>query len=275
MAEGQVAVLTGCGSGIGQHLANSLVAKGFRVVATDINCQAVEENAQKMDWKAEQVKIRPLDVRNPAEWQQIIQLAADTWGKIDIVMNIAGYLRPGFIHETPTAQVDAHIDTNTKGVILGTQAAAEFMVRQGYGHIINIASLAGIAPVPGLCLYVASKFAVRGFSLAVAQELRPHGVYVTAVCPDLVQTPMLDLQLYYKEAAISFSGSKALTVQDIEKAVMGKVLKQKPVEILIPRHRGWLSKFANTFPGVSFAWGQQLAKKGLARQAQEREKRGL
>src|SRR5205085_5137897 len=135
-------------------------------------------------------------------------LCVTTYGRVDVLMNVAGYLLPGYIHETSADQIERHMDINAKGLMLGTQAAARVMVRQGQGHIINIASMAALAPVPGLCCYSASKYAVRAFSLAVAQELRPHGVYVTAVCPDAVQTPMLDLQVDYQEAAMTFSGRR-------------------------------------------------------------------
>ena len=89
-------------------------------------------------------------------------------GRIDVLMNVAGIIAPGKVHEITADRMLSHLDVNARGVMLGTQAAARQMVRQGQGHIINIASLAGLAPIPGIAPYTASKFAVRGFSLAVA-----------------------------------------------------------------------------------------------------------
>ena len=108
---------------------------------------------------------------------------------------MAGVLRVERVEDLQPESVALQLDVNTKGVILGTQAAAKVMVGQGRGHIINIASMAALAPVPGISVYSASKFAVRGFSLAAAQELEDRGVQVTVVCPDAVDTPMVDYQL--------------------------------------------------------------------------------
>ena len=82
------------------------------------------------------------------------------------------------------------------------------MIPLGSGHIVNIASLASLVPSPGLALYSASKYAVRAFSLAAAEELREHGVAVTTVCPDAVRTAMLDKQLDYPEAALTFTAPR-------------------------------------------------------------------
>ena len=105
--------------------------------------------------------------------------------------------------------------------------------------------------MPGLSLYSASKFAVRGFTLAAATELAPHGVAVTLVMPDAVATPMLDLQVAYEEAAMTFSGGAPLTVEDIERAVLDCALVDRPMEVTVPLGRGLLARVANTAPGLT------------------------
>ena len=127
----------------------------------------------------------------------MLDRAEEAWGEIDVVMNIAGVIRPGEIRSIQAEDVDYHFDINVKGLIFGTRAAAQRMIPRGRGHIINVASLASMAPIPGLGLYSASKYAVRGFSLSAAEELRHHGIAVTTVCPDAVDTPMVDKQLDY------------------------------------------------------------------------------
>ena len=166
---------------------------------------------------------------------------------LDRLFNIAAYLKPGYIHETDPQEIDRHIDINVKGLIIGSQLAAKHMVEQGKGHIVNIASLGGIAPIPGIALYSTSKFAVRGFSLALAQELKPLGVKVTVICPDAIQTPMLALQEDYDEAALTFSGPKALSLEDIEKIVFAEVLPNAPIEVTLPWQRGALAKLGGAF----------------------------
>jgi len=177
------------------------------------------------------------------------------------------------VDQTP-AQVDLQIDVNTKGTVYGTQAAARQMIKQRAGHIINFASLAGLSPVPGVALYSASKFAVRGFSLAADHELRSQGVAVTVICPDAVQTPMLDAQKDQATAALTFSGDKILSVQDIEKLIVQDILIRKPREVSLPRSRGWLAKMAGVLPNLAARIAPLMIRRGQVRQAQARRTSG-
>jgi 3-oxoacyl-[acyl-carrier protein] reductase len=263
-------VLTGCASGIGQHLADVLIAHGHCVFATDINFDALQQHAQAQGWPTERAYVRKLDVRDSAAWVNVFQEAVSIFGRVDVLMNIAGYLRPGWIRESALEEVDRHLDINAKGVIFGTLVAARHMIEQRQGHIVNFASMAALAPVPGMALYSASKYAVRAFSLAAAHELRPHGVYVSLVYPDAVQTPMLDLQKNYDEAALTFSAPKVLTVDDVARVVLERVLPRKPLEVFLPARRGWLARFVDTFPGASRLLVPVFQRRGQARQARLR-----
>jgi 3-oxoacyl-[acyl-carrier protein] reductase len=262
----QTFFLTGCASGIGRHLADKLIAQGHCVFATDINFDALAEHAQKQGWPEEQVRLRRLDVRDHEAWDQAVEEAVEAFGDLDVVMNIAGYMLAGWIHEASPEDVDRHFDINTKGVIYGTQAAARRMLEQGHGQIINIASISALAPIPGISLYCAAKYAVRAFSLAAAQELRPHNVYVTVICPDAVRTPLLEPQQGL-EAALVFSTPKLFSVEDIARVILEKALPRQPLEIVIPAHRGWLAHLTNMFPQLAFALGPFFRKRGEARQA--------
>jgi len=190
-------------------------------------------------------------------------------------MNIAGYCIQGFCHEFSTEQIDLHLDINTKGAIIGTRLASEQMVKQGSGHIINMCSLAGLAPVPGNSLYSASKFALRGFTLAVYHELKPKGVNVSLVDPDLVDTAKLQTQLIYgdESAAIGFSTPSILTLEDIEGVIIDKVLKKRVVEVAIPPSRGWICKIAGNFPRLSHVFYKKMAKTGMENISREKQKR--
>lgn len=265
-----VMVLTGCASGIGLHLAGALSARGHRVLATDVNEEALKEKASEGGWEARGVRLQKLDVRSAEAWEAALDVATSAWGGVDVVMNIAGALRPGYVQSLTPADIDLHMDVNLKGTALGMRAAAARMIPRRSGHIINFGSLASLAPVPGLSLYTASKFAVRGLSLAAAVELRPHGVSVTVVMPDAVNTPMLDLQVDYKEAALTFSGDKPLTVEEVERVIVEKVLPQKPLEIGFPLKRAALARAANAAPGISRLVAPMLLQKGLAAQEEVR-----
>ncbi|MFT6123534.1 MAG: 3-oxoacyl-[acyl-carrier protein] reductase [Oleiphilaceae bacterium] len=245
--------LTGSASGIGLHLTDLFQKLNYQVIATDINEEAMHKAATEKKWHVGRMLIRKLNVCQKESWQLVFDEAIERFGKIDIFLNIAGYVKPGFLLETPLEELDKHIDVNLKGAIYGCHIIGQQMLKQSNGHIINIASLAGIAPVPGMGYYSTSKLGIRGYSLILAQELRDKGISVSVVCPDLIKTPMYDLQLdYEKESALVFSGVKLLTVNDISDAIFNTVLPKKPFECTLPRYRGWLATFTNAFPALAY-----------------------
>jgi 3-oxoacyl-[acyl-carrier protein] reductase len=148
------------------------------------------------------------------------------------------------------------------------------MVRQGSGHIFNVASLAGISPTPGNELYSAAKSGLRAVSLATAIRLRPQGVFVTVVCPDLVDTPTLTRHLHLdpEDVALIHSGRRPLTVVDIERAFF-VAMRDKQLEVIIPRWRGWLAKINNLFPPLMLHLYGPLRRRGMKRFAQRRRER--
>ena len=257
--------ITGSANGIGKHLSEVFYSQGFNVVATDFLIEKLI--AQTKSWNSENCLIEQLNVTDIEHWQKVVQKAIEKFGKIDILLNVAGVITPGFVTEFSLKDIDYHIDINVKGVMYGTKIVADQMVKVGSGHIINFASLAGVAPIHGIALYSASKYAVRGFSLAITPELRAKGIQVSVVCPDLVNTNMLTLQLDYKAAALTFSGNKPLTVEDIEKAVFINALQKNQAEILVPLSRGLTAKLGNLFPSMGFWLTKNLMKKGLKKQA--------
>lgn len=261
-----VVFITGAASGVGWCLTQAFVREGYQVVATDIDFAGLKARIQEQSWSAKQIYMRKLDVSDPDQWQAVWASVRERWGQVDVLLNAAGFLKPGYIAKVSSVDIDRHIDINVKGLMYGSQLAASTMSKQGAGHIINIASLAGVAPIPGIALYSASKFAVRGFTLALAQELKPSGVHVSVICPDAIETPMLTLQEGYEEAALTFSGSKTLTVDDIADAVFNKVLKKKALEVTLPDLRGWVAKVGSAFPSVSFMLSKQLGKHGRKKQ---------
>ena len=268
----KVIIITGCASGIGRYVAENLYKEGHCLALTDVNEEGLQEAAAQSGWTAERTITQTMDVAKRADWEKIIQATLERWRRIDVLMNFAGVIRPGFIHETDFEMIDYHIDINLKGTIYGTKLVSEQMVKQKKGHIINIASMAGISPVAGANLYCTSKFGVRGFTLSIAQELREHNVAVTVVCPDLVDTPMLTLQLDYPESAIVFSGSRPLTVEEIGQVILEQGLKKRKLEIVYPTSRGLLAKIASFEPGLTNLLFKKLSQKGLRKQKELKEK---
>jgi 3-oxoacyl-[acyl-carrier protein] reductase len=263
-------VLTGCASGIGRHLTGALARNGHRLLATDLDEVALDAAAESEGWNGANVVRRKLDVRSEAEWEAALDAAESELGGIDVLFNIAGFLQAAYVTDFTQRDLDLHFDVNAKGTMLGTRAAARRMVKAGSGHIVNIGSLASLAPVPGLSLYSASKFAVRGFTLAAATELRPRGVAMTLIMPDAVETPMLEKQIEKEEAALTFSGSRPLTVGDVARVILDHVLPHRPLEVTIPQGRGLLARAANTAPELARVLAPVLLKKGKKRQEEIR-----
>lgn len=268
----QVVWLTGSASGLGLHLTECFIRRGYRVVATDINIDRLQEIAQERLWPQENLATHKLDVRNGDNWREIRDNILQRWGCVDYLFNIAGVIKPGHLYEVTETDINIHMDINVKGVMLGCRVIAEHMLQRESGHIVNIASTAGLAAIPGIGLYSSSKFAVRAYTLALAEELRPYNVNVTVVCPDAIETPMLDKQLDFDEAALTFSGGKTLKVEDLERAVFAQVIPKRPLELCLPLDRGAMAKAANLFPGVTQYVTKQLRKKGLSELKRRRQK---
>lgn len=268
----KVIVLTGAASGIGRHLALSLTRLGHRVLATDLVLGRLDEVAHEDRWPDTIVRAK-LDVTREEDFRAALAVACSRFGRVDVLLAVAGFLAVEPAWGADQKTVDLTFDVNVKGVVHGTRVFGTYFVEQKRGHIINFGSLASLAPAPGIALYCASKFAVRGFSLAAAQELAPHGVAVSLVMPDAVRTPMLDKQVDHPAAALTFSGNAPLEVADIERVLVTEVFEKRPLEIAIPWERGLLARLANTEPRLAFALGPMLTKKGLAQQARERARR--
>jgi 3-oxoacyl-[acyl-carrier protein] reductase len=258
--------ITGAASGIGRHLVLAFAKRGDRVVASDLDLGHLTEASRRDAWP-DSVLPCALDVTDAAAWESALDATEARFGAPPTrLINNAGVLAPDWITEVSTADIHRQLDVNVKGVIFGTRAASRRM-GQG-GHIVNIGSLASLAPVPGLSIYAASKFAVRGFSLSVALELAPRGLAVTVVMPDAVETPMLDLQRPRPEAALTFSGARPLTPADIDAALL-EVFRKRPLEYAIPDSRGFLAKIANFAPDLGRRLAPMMRARGLRNQRKD------
>ena len=271
--EGSVVWLTGCASGVGLHLADAFLARGARVLATDIELEGMRHAARAHDWDAGRLLMRRLDVREPSAWEALYTELMGVWGRFDLMFNVAGVIHPGLLADAGAEEIDLHFDVNLKGLANGCRIAVRHMRAQGRGHIVNFSSLAGIAAIPGIGLYSASKHAVRAYSLVLAEELRDSGVAVTVICPDAIETPMLVRQEDFEEAAMTFSGRAPLTVSDISRVVFERVLKDRPIEVVVPTGRAFLARLVGAFPGLSRPMTASLRRRGRKTQTARRRKR--
>lgn len=183
-----VAIVTGAASGIGEALAAELAQKGARVTLCDIDERAVTEVAERLRRAGGQVYAARVDVTAADAVRALIAETVQRDGRLDLLINNAGIGVGGEAHEISLADWRRVLDVNLHGVIHGVQAAYPILVRQGGGHIVNIASVAGLAPYPLTAPYVTSKHAVVGLSLSLRAEAAAYGVRVSVACPGAIRT---------------------------------------------------------------------------------------
>jgi NADP-dependent 3-hydroxy acid dehydrogenase YdfG len=195
--DGQVAIVTGAASGIGRALSRALVGRGAMVVLADIDKDGLEAvagelGAAKAAARASSVTTAVLDVTDPEAFEEVVARTVADHRRLDLLFNNAGVGMGGEVADLALAHWNRVIDVNLRGVIHGVAAAYPVMIRQGRGHIVNTASLAGLIPAPLITPYAATKHAVVGLSTSLRAEAATKGVRVTVVCPGVIETPILD-----------------------------------------------------------------------------------
>lgn len=178
-----VVLITGASSGIGQATANLFAERGWRVAAT----MRDPSNGAALT-KHQNVTVLPLDVTDSASVEKAVAATFDQFGRIDVVVNNAGYGLFGPFETATDQQIRRQFATNVEGIFAVTRAVLPIMRRQGSGTIINVASLGGLIALPLFSLYNATKFAVIGFTESLSYELAPFGIRVKSIAPGGVAT---------------------------------------------------------------------------------------
>ena len=182
--------ITGAGSGIGAGVARAALKAGQRVVATGRNMEKLSGAFANV--ASDDLLLERLDVTSETEAKRAADAAVAQFGRIDALVNNAGYSLLGNFEEFTTEQIERQFEPNFWGVVHMMRAVLPIMRRQRSGHIINISSVAGVVGQGAVAAYGASKFAVEGLSLAVAQEVERFGIKVTVVEPGFFRTGLLD-----------------------------------------------------------------------------------
>ena len=191
--QGRIAFVTGGASGIGKALSGALVARGASVVVADINASSAAAVAHELDGRGPgSATSVSLDVADAKGFERALGEVHDRHGRLDLLFNNAGIGIGGPVEELELAHWERTLDVNLRGVVHGVVAAYPLMVKQRFGHIVNTASLAGLVPFPFGVPYAMTKHAVVGLSVSLRSEARAHGVRVSAVCPGVIDTPILD-----------------------------------------------------------------------------------
>ncbi|CCK24624.1 short-chain dehydrogenase/reductase SDR [Streptomyces davaonensis JCM 4913] len=178
-------LITGSSRGLGRTLAESVLEAGHRLVAT---ARRTESLSDLTETYGDRVRLVTLDVRDAAAAEGAVRAAVETFGRLDVVVNNAGYADMAAIEDMSERAFRDQIDANLFGVVHVTRAALPVLREQGAGHIIQISSVGGRVGVPGLGAYQAAKWAVGGFSEVLAQEVAPLGIKVTVAEPGGMRT---------------------------------------------------------------------------------------
>ncbi|MBI3213042.1 MAG: SDR family NAD(P)-dependent oxidoreductase [Mycobacterium sp.] len=248
---GKQAVVTGAGSGIGAALCRALVGAGAEVLCTDIDGAAAERTAVALGPAARAARV---DVTDAAQVQAAVDDVVTRTGRIDLMFNNAGITWAADTELLTLAHWNAIIDVNIRGVVHGVAAAYPQMVRQGHGHIVNTASMAGLAAAGQITSYVMSKHAVVGLSLALRSEAAAHHVGVLAICPAAVETPILDKGLITGINGREFyrMGQRSSTFYDPDRLAADtlRAISRNKALLIVPRraYLGWL--LARFTPGL-------------------------
>ncbi|PIQ61771.1 MAG: hypothetical protein COV99_08450 [Bacteroidetes bacterium CG12_big_fil_rev_8_21_14_0_65_60_17] len=201
---GRVAVVTGASRGLGRHVALELASAGMQLVLTARSGMELEEvaaacrreqpdpaqpdPAQPGASRPDPVRVQPADIRDAGAIEEVMQSAVRAFGRLDVLINNAGlsWIKP--LSEWSRDEIDTVLDVNLKGAIHAARAAADIMIGQKSGHIVNVASDVGRRAIPDMAPYVAAKHGLVGFSGSHLRELRPHGVRVTLLLPGIIDT---------------------------------------------------------------------------------------
>lgn len=255
----KVIFITGASRGFGKLWAEAFLKRGDKVAATVRNLDSLSDLSKKYGKALLPIK---LDVTDRQASFDAVQRASEHFGRLDVVINNAGYGLFGAVEETSEKEARDQMDANFFGLLWVTQAVLPIMRQQGGGHIIQVSSILGVAVLPVLGLYNASKFAVEGLSETLATEVADFGIHVTLVEPNGFTTDWSGASAFhtqpmkeYQPVKDAFADAMGQDIHGIPEATVGAILQL--VDSSNPPLRLFLGKMA--LPMAKQAYTQRLA----------------
>ncbi|MFA6300571.1 MAG: SDR family NAD(P)-dependent oxidoreductase [Nocardioides sp.] len=239
----KVVVITGAGSGIGRALALNLARRGSLLAISDVDEAGLAETVEQVKAAgAREVRSDLLDVADRAAFTAYAAAVAEHFGRVNVVVNNAGVALAGNLEELAYDDLDWIVGINFWGVVHGTKEFLPHLIASGDGHVVNLSSLFGLVSIPGQSAYNATKYAVRGMTEALRQEMlvAGHPVGVTAVHPGGIKTAIA------RNARVSASEDKTATAELFDKK-LARMTPEKAAEIIV---KGILNNKARVLVGI-------------------------
>jgi len=228
----KVWLITGAARGLGRSIAEAVLAAGDNLVATARDPVRLADLQKRY---GDQVRTAVLDVTDATAAEAAVRVAVDGFGRLDVLVNNAGFGHVAPFEQTPEDEFRSQIDTNFYGVVHLSRAALPYMRRQRSGHIINISSVGGRLGMPGLSAYQAAKWAVGGFTEVLAQEVAPFGVKVVSVEPGGMRTDWGEIARGHVPDLLSDYEPSVGALQDLLKRYVGNEVgdPQKVAQVVL------------------------------------------
>jgi NAD(P)-dependent dehydrogenase (short-subunit alcohol dehydrogenase family) len=233
---GRRILITGGASGLGLAMARRFARDGARVLIADLDETAGQAAASEVGGV-----FQHLDVRSDADWARLRERCESEWGGLDVLVNNAGVAAAGRIERVEMADWDWILDINLKGTVRGCRTFVPLLKRQRSGHVVNMASMAGLMHLPGMASYNVAKAGVISLSKTLRYELAPYGIRTTVVCPSFVKTNLgtsmrsPDPQL--SERADRWAAGSKITADDVAEQVFAAVRDGRFLVITHPEAR--------------------------------------
>lgn len=213
LLEGKAAFITGSASGIGLEIAKTFAQEGASVVISDLNKEKSEHVATQLKEQGFEALSAPCDVTNEEAYKSSLNHAYETFGRIDILINNAGLQYVAPIEEFPTEKFELLVKVMLTAPFIGIKNVFPIMKKQGFGRVINMASINGVIGFAGKAAYNSAKHGVIGLTKVAALEGAAHGITVNALCPGYVDTPLVRNQL--KDLSVTRNVSLDRVIEEV------------------------------------------------------------
>jgi NAD(P)-dependent dehydrogenase (short-subunit alcohol dehydrogenase family) len=254
---GKVAIVTGGGSGIGESLCRELARRGARVVVADIDAENAGRVAAAIEGQGGKAEARSVDVASDQDVKRLVEETAAAYGHLDYMFNNAGIAIGGDARDLTLDQWHRVLGVDLYGVLHGMHAAYAIMARQGFGHIVNTSSAAGLFAYPGNAPYCTAKHALVGLSLSLRLEGADLGVKVSCVCPGFVRTSIyqnaqiagVTLPAGTDREQLAGALTKMMAPSRAAQVILDGVARDKAL-IVFPASMRWARRVNYVFPGL-------------------------